>query len=118
MQDCVRQRIVCSSNIDATVTTLSSTPRPPGFPGTQQVSVIDYLHRGKVYADSVHMQDVVVFVSPGDVEDVAYYAGRPAHTITLFQHNTRGKNQQRALHTQPTPARASHAANIALAFRA
>ncbi len=76
LQDTVRQRIACSPVVNATLTTLNSTPRPPGFPGTQQVSLIDYWHKGRVYPHSVWMKDVAVFVSPGDVEDAAYYAGK------------------------------------------
>jgi hypothetical protein len=31
-----------------------------------------------MYPDSLHVDDVVLFVSPGDVEDAAYYAGEDA----------------------------------------
>lgn len=36
----------------------------------------DIQYRGRTYPDSVHAEDVALFVSPGDVEDAAYYAGK------------------------------------------
>jgi hypothetical protein len=39
------------------------------------VLLVDYDHRGRVFPGSVHARDVALFVSPGDVEDAAYYAG-------------------------------------------
>lgn len=74
-EDVVRRRIACSPNISASVSTLQNTPRPPAFPGTQQVDLRDYDFRGTLYPNSVHAADVALFVSPGDVEDAAYYAG-------------------------------------------
>lgn len=78
MRDVVRVRIACSVVINATVTTLRTTPRPPTFPGVQRVGLVDFEYRGRMYPDSVHVEDVVLFVSHGDVEDSAYYAGEDA----------------------------------------
>jgi hypothetical protein len=75
MEDAVRQRIACAPTVNATVATLNGTPRPPAFPGIQRATVVDYWLRGRLYPDSVLAQDVVMFLSPGDVEDAAYYAG-------------------------------------------
>lgn len=75
MEDVVRVRLACSSVMNATINTLRTTPRPASMPGQQSVKLIDYTHRGHMYPDSVHAVDVAVFVSPGDVEDAAYYAG-------------------------------------------
>lgn len=78
IQDTLRMRIACSESINATLTALRTAPRPAAFPGTQQVSLEDIQYRGRTYPDSVHVEDVALFVSPGDVEDAAYYAGRCA----------------------------------------
>jgi hypothetical protein len=83
-----RRRIACSRVVNASLATIRNTPRPAGFPGTQEVGLVDYMHRGRLYPDSMHSTDVALFVSPGDVEDVAYYAGeylysRPEHVGSL-----------------------------------
>lgn len=81
--DVVRVRIACSSLVDKSVVTLRATPRPSRWPGQQQVSIIDYDYRGRLYPGSVRVDDVVLFVSPGDVEDAAYYAGESAQMCDM-----------------------------------
>jgi len=76
LEDVVRSRMACSSVVNATINTLRTTPRPPSAPGVQQVQLITYYHRGTEYPNSVHSADVALFVSPGDVEDAAYLAGK------------------------------------------
>jgi hypothetical protein len=78
----LRRRLACSRVVNATLSTMRNTPRPLGFPGTQEVELVDITHRGRLYPDSVHARDVVFFVSPGDVEDAAYYAGESSQDCT------------------------------------
>lgn len=75
IEDTFRLRLACGANINGSASALRTAPRPTAFPGTQAVSVQDTQYRGKTYPDSVRADDVVVFVSPGDVEDAAYSAG-------------------------------------------
>lgn len=76
LEDVVRSRIACLSVVNATVNTLRTTPRPPAAPGVQRVQLITYYHRGTEFPNSVHSEDLALFVSPGDVEDAAYLAGK------------------------------------------
>lgn len=73
--DSFRLRLACAADVNGSVSTLRTAPRPAAFPGTQAVSLQDAQYKGKTYPDSVLADNVAVFVSPGDVEDAAYSAG-------------------------------------------
>lgn len=59
----LRLRTACTPYQGALNFTVS-TPRPPGYPGTQRAQVVDVWYRGQAFPDSLRSLDVVQAVPP------------------------------------------------------
>ncbi|KAF8066204.1 ycf42 [Scenedesmus sp. PABB004] len=83
LQNVVRVRTACATNVAGVVATLVSTLRPerPGAGDAVLVNnsaeLLNFPFRGVVYSGSLHANDTLSFVTPGDVSDDqrSFYAG-------------------------------------------